>query len=551
MEEIIKKYLDEVINLNTESAVSQRFSALINELFKSQLDFINDYFSGIETPFTIEKDDRCIRGRADNLFGNVIIEFKKTLPKNPADAKDKLPKYVYILWSREEFDARKPYLCITTDGKRFIVYSALLQDRQKIDITIDDVRLEIIDDVNWLELEDLSTAYYWLDRYFLRQEIRIPTSDTIAKDFGIESHALKTISNSLMSLWRKIREKNEYSVIINNWEKYLKIVYGNFTADEELFINHTYLATLAKLLIWSRISKEKTLPDEEQILEILEGKYFKKQGIENLIEEDFFSWLIRSEAKKAAFDSVKWLFSLLKDFDLNKLSEDVLKSLYQELVEPKSRHYLGEFYTPDWLANRIVDKFMNENPEGSFLDPSCGSGTFIYFTILEKIKRLGSSAETLNKIMDSVCGADIHPLAVIIAKTNYILALGDLLADRVRTFNIPIYLADTIKLPKMWAERTNSDYEIDINGVTAYLPVIFTQDYELGDKAIEAAKEYALRSKGLEMKYKDFKKFMENKALPVHDDHDYSQPLFTIADAFKVSIDKDEDSIWAFVLKNI
>ena len=54
-------------------------------------------------------------------------------------------------------------------------------------------------------------------------------------------------------------------------------------------------------------------------------------------------------------------------------------------------------------------------------------------------------------------GADIHPLAVIIAKTNYILALGDLLKKRKSTITIPVYLADTLKLPERWAKTAMAE----------------------------------------------------------------------------------------------
>lgn len=96
-----------------------------------------------------------------------------------------------------------------------------------------------------------------------------------------------------------------------------------------------------------------------------------------------------------------------------KEGEDVWKSLYQELVDPETRHDLGEFYTPDWLAHRMIKKMMAENPKATMLDPACGSGTFLYLAIREKRERLKDSSETLLHILDSVVGADIHPLAVI------------------------------------------------------------------------------------------------------------------------------------------
>jgi len=59
------------------------------------------------------------------------------------------------------------------------------------------------------------------------------------------------------------------------------------------------------------------------------------------------------------------LLGLLRNYNLRELSEDVLKSLYQELVDPKTRHDLGEYYTPDWLAARMVSRLLEEQPRGA------------------------------------------------------------------------------------------------------------------------------------------------------------------------------------------
>jgi type I restriction-modification system DNA methylase subunit len=55
------------------------------------------------------------------------------------------------------------------------------------------------------------------------------------------------------------------------------------------------------------------------------------------------------------------------------------------LVDPDTRHDLGEFYTPDWLAEIMLDHVLAENPDVRLLDPACGSGTFLYTAI--RLKR--------------------------------------------------------------------------------------------------------------------------------------------------------------------
>ena len=50
--------------------------------------------------------------------------------------------------------------------------------------------------------------------------------------------------------------------------------------------------------------------------------------------------------------------SHLTEYDLSKVREDVLKGVYQQLIDPKDRHDLGEYYTPDWLCERIVTELL-------------------------------------------------------------------------------------------------------------------------------------------------------------------------------------------------
>jgi len=548
--EVIPQYLREVEPLNKEQARSHRFAMLLQQLLGFEPSFIEAYSSGIEQSLKVRQKDRILKGEADNLFGNVIIEFEANIPKKRAEAEEQLGRYVAILWSQEPSETRTPYLCIATDGIRFIAYSPTLVSPAEKDVTPGDVRLEVLEEADWTKLEP-DEVYYWLDRYFQRKEILYPKTETIVRDFGIKSHAFQITTNALLTLWQTIKTYSSFAVIYDSWEKYLRIVYGSEVAGDELFVRHTYLATLAKLMSWARISESTTLPDNTQIIEMLEGRLFKAQGIENFIEEDFFSWVARAEAVKVGISCCRLLFSLLQNYRLRELSEDVLKSLYQELVDPETRHDLGEFYTPDWLAHRMVNKLLDSNPNGALLDPACGSGTFLYLAIREKRQKLGDSLDTLRHIVDSVYGADIHPLAVIIAKTNYILALGDLLKRRRGSITIPVYLADTLRPPEKWMKTKAADYEVTINGRSVYVPESLLKDATLYDQAIELAKEFARQNKGKPVTLEPFRNFLAAQRFPDTKNTALVQAVFAIAEALKHFIDAESDTIWAFVLKNI
>jgi len=555
LESIISDYLHSVTSQVSESAKSHRFLVLLNDLFGIQPEFIEDYVAGIEKFIKVKQKDRILKGEVDNLFGNLIIEFERDLKKKLGEAEEQLKRYAAVLWSQEAVSQRRPYLCLATDGVHFAIYSPIVTDPDKAEFDPAEVSLNLIEQVDWCQLSP-QEVYFWLDRYFLRKEILTPRSEDITKDFGVKSHAFLMVAQMLNSIWEDIKTKPDFEVIYESWERYLKIVYGTLVAESELFCRHTYLATLAKLMAWNRLSDGRI--SNTIIHSILDGEFFRTQGLENFIEEDFFSWITRSEAREVGIEIVRLLTSLLNNYNLRELSEDVLKSLYQELVDPKTRHDLGEFYTPDWLAHRIVRQLIDTNEKGSFLDPSCGSGTFLYLTIREKRIRLRDSKETLEHILDSIFGIDIHPLAVIVAKTNYILALGDLLKKEGKK-NIPIYLADTIKAPEK--ERAKDVkipvwfngyvYRVSIEDKDVYFSEAIIKDSKMYDQAIDCAKAFAVQNIGKKVESSDFIEFVKIQYSDLPQDQDSIQSLFFAGKILKELIEQSRDTIWAFILKNI
>ena len=277
--------------------------------------------------------------------------------------------------------------------------------------------------------------------------VREPLSENFLEDFGPFSPAFR----SAWSLWLQaiaaIGKQSDYQAIYENWCKYLRMAHGTTVGDEHLFIRHTYLATLAKLIAYLRITGAQTAPKEAQTQEIIQGTFFEKQQIMNFLEKDFFSWVARAPVLSYTQKIVSRLAKLLFTYELGELSEDVMKELYQTLVDPSDRHDLGEYYTPDWLAARMCNALLSRSGEDAVLDPACGSGTFLYQAIQHKKRHLPATRQSLEKILANVVGIDIHPLAVIISRVNVLLALGDLFQKRAGPVFIQVYLANSIRPP--------------------------------------------------------------------------------------------------------
>ena len=124
------------------------------------------------------------------------------------------------------------------------------------------------------------------------------------------------------------------------------------------------------------------------------------------------------------------------------------------------RHDLGEYYTPDWLAELVLDELgYDGNPDKRLLDPACGSGTFLVMA-LNRVRTwydahrhecgFGEDA-LLRKILHNVIGFDLNPLAVMAARTNYLLAVRELLRH-AGAVELPVYLCDAIMTPSEYGD---------------------------------------------------------------------------------------------------
>ncbi len=268
---------------------------------------------------------------------------------------------------------------------------------------------------------------------------------------------------------------------------------------------HTYYALLIKLVAWlaaarfaSGEASPKTLKqlagmsgdDLRQAFADLEhGGIFREYGIRNFLEGDFFRWYLSAwndDVEKA----LSQMAQRLAEYDPGTIdlapenARDLLKKLYHGLLPREIRHDLGEYYTPDWLAERLIIQTLGSTDLGNatkrVLDPACGSGTFLVI-LIKYIKRSAAQqkknpAETLSLILQNIVGIDLNPLAVIAARTNYLLALGDLVKARKGEIDIPVYQADSVLTPSRGTNLFEGDvYPLKTSAAVFRIPALFAQ----------------------------------------------------------------------------
>ncbi|MGH2639298.1 MAG: N-6 DNA methylase, partial [Rhabdochlamydiaceae bacterium] len=150
---------------------------------------------------------------------------------------------------------------------------------------------------------------------------------------------------------------------------------------------------------------------------------------------------------------------------------------------------LGEYYTPDWLAEYMVEKTLDRNPEKSILDPSCGSGTFLAAAIRRKKTLLKNKKprQQLDILLSSISGVDIHPLAVILSRANFLTSLGtDLLSARRGSISVPVFMADSIRLPEMDVQVYSGvkSFKIEAEQEILRLPLEIAEDPNFTDRIV-------------------------------------------------------------------
>jgi SAM-dependent methyltransferase len=250
------------------------------------------------------------------------------------------------------------------------------------------------------------------------------------------------------------------------WDGLLREAYGEDVGKDSLFLQHTYLTIVVKTVAARVLDLPVSDPER-----LLSGRVLADEGIVGAVEADFFDWPLKLPA---GAELVRQVAAQTARFRLTDVETDVLKVLYESLVDPDERHDLGEYYTPDWLAGRVVAEAVDAPLTQRVLDPACGSGTFLFHAV-RRLMAAGQAAGWTGRRIVEACaeqvrGMDVHPVAVTLARVTWLLALGRLLPERPSKLTVPVFLGDAMQ----WNLRRivdRTDVAIDVPGETRPLRI--------------------------------------------------------------------------------
>jgi methylase of polypeptide subunit release factors len=544
-------YLQNVKRANTEEAKKQHFYILLTEFFNTDanaLVIIKQMAAGAEQAiFNIPKSGRARSktGRADTQFRQVIIEFENDIKNN---AKREHAEYQLKEYFAGNFNTSSQFdfYLIATDCVRWNIYGPTPESYlDKTQIAADDVTLKVVDSfvLNDANADDF---FGFIDRYLFRSGKQVPTLDTIQIDFGDSSALFMEVFGGMKLVYDDIAGQPEIQTAFREWIRFMSVAYGSFTASGEVFLVHTYLSVFSKLIAYQVLSRDNNI-DTAEMRGALDGSIFQRYNVENFVENDFYQWI----TVDAYFHRLKRYFSKIADkiseYDFTNVQSDILKGVYQKLIDLETRHALGEYYTPDWLCEKVVDHFDFAR-DAQILDPSCGSGSFLIATV-NRLRKLHPDLPP-EAIAAQVAGIDIHPLSVQVAKTTLLLALGDALKNARRPVSLRVYLANSLITPQLSVNLFDEEFGITIDEKRYYLPTGAFDDPTLFDYAISVADGLAADTAG-------------GSAAPLmtltnailnnypQADHKLLSQFYGIYLALKQAKETGRDSIWKFILQNI
>jgi hypothetical protein len=504
----------------------------------------------LEAPFQLSEDDvREVhlesqtgeRRRIDVEMGTTVIEVKRDLrrPGVLADALKQLAGYV----ETREAEMKRRYVGVLTDGAEWRCFQLTTNGLEEAStLTIRKDKLDPDALVVWLE-GVLATA---------QQIPPIPQEITLRLGVGSSAHALDT--TSLRTLYAAHKDHPSVRMKRQLWARLLTTALGSqFQDTDDLFVEHTLLVNTAEVIAHAVLGLDVALLSPASLLS---GTKFSEHGLHGVVEPDFFDWVV-FVPRGDSF--IRTLARRLSRFDWRSVEHDVLKVLYESVIPAETRKKLGEYYTPDWLAERMVEETVREPLQERVLDPACGSGTFLFHAVRKYLQASDAAGlsvrDSLTGVSSHVIGMDLHPVAVTLARVTYVLAIGsERLTNPERdAIQIPVYLGDSMQWQQKQLELWTAGYLViqvdsELN--------IFAHELRFPDALVNDARKFD------ELVEEMAKKASERQAespipslLPLFQRLGIPEPLqLTVEETFLSMChlhDEGRNHIWGYYVRNL
>lgn len=447
-----------------EGAVEDRLrhflSSRLSGIFPDSPWWIQAHVEGTEAYVHFAAEGRRRDGFVDAVVGKTAIEYEKNLTRQNIfhEGYHQVKEYCAALHNMGI--SPDEILGVLSDTVRWYGYSVTVAGTPPADGLYGPEHIELVQtafvDLSIGTEEEFDRFELFIQNFLGRERSRLLNAKTLVCDFGVDSRFYRENIAVFHSVVRRaVAERPDYAALIKRvWQSFVAYLgvsdYGAFSQDT--YVNEFYLVSVAKIICVNILAGEPLISSGGQIRQILSGEYFTSQNIFNLVDYDYFGWLNHEPyvAEIAALASD--VQHRLTAYDFSHISDrDIFGQLLSQLANREHRLMLGQEFTPHWIAREMVDcsmELLGEEPP-HILDMCCGSGVFLIESVNAIRRRYDIVPERYTDekdalIFSSVMGFDIDPLAVMLAKVNWVIAMKDLFPRHHGAITVPIYHADSL-----------------------------------------------------------------------------------------------------------
>lgn len=521
IDELCTDILKNANSSENESQTADAFERELYYLIRSKTGVKVDFsperkIDNITHKFGVLKSRKSGKGRLDAVVNNLVIEYKHHSKLNTVEqyktAVSQVEDYLTALYENEEIR----YNAILTDGIRICYFTYVENDICHSSLTP-------------LSTKDIDTII----RAILFNDKKRFVPSNILKDFNI-SLTTPSLSKSVATMLYDNLKNNATSkteMLYEEWKslmhlsiddngkgndiekrrKDLSLIFSDSidSPDSEykaLYSLQTTYAIIVKLIACKVIDKLEyndsaknyydltniTSSEMQKFFEKMEDGYsYRSSNINNFLEGDFFSWYADKNQWSTAFwNLIKEVVNRIDQysafsFNVSYNPIDIFKDLYMSIIPKSIRHSMGEYFTPEWLADYVVSESIKQidNKESwKAIDPCCGSGIFIISLIKHIVGDIDIQSLTdeqkqqiKENILSRVYGVDINPLSVLSARVGYYLALQPF--GNLHNIEIPVYLGDSAIIPTKEKVDGIDCYRYSVQNIKSPFEILFPERF--------------------------------------------------------------------------
>jgi len=462
----------------------------------------------------VQHERTTTAGRYDSMFGRALVEYKRPRVLDTDTERRRAARQA--LDYMEDVDVGADVVVIT-DGRTWGILRDPAEAMSGQQIALDlglEIKVDPLDRFQWRS-NSPETAERVLS---LLASVRATpvTSRTIVATLGLSRSEPNELLGALAAALTDREPGSRADMFFSQWLQLAGVAYGIASKDtpwprqgrtrvlgdqlagtlgnasfaESIFALHTFIALASKLIGAEVLSQLGDALDRrpsqwisldrdafaQAVADMEHGDLVEALGAPGLFAGDLFGWytpLITRD--KELQRTLRRFFGCFSELAWAQLAlsggqaGDLLRDFYISTVPRLLRRALGEFFTPQWLAERVFTQAVriataDGKPLTRILDPACGSGTFVVVAFNFLLRRARANGVVgvarLHEAIDGVNAFDINPISTLMTRVNLLLNLGSE-AEQLPEISFRVFQADSILLPEHLMGQVRFDQEGD------------------------------------------------------------------------------------------